>query len=373
MKILHTIYDDFPNPWCGGGGALRTLEISRRLADRHDITLLSGAYPNAPRTEEIDGLRILRVGSDWSYPLSRLSFSIQASRMVARSDFDLWVYRFSAYAPLLVPAHLRRRCLLECMHVLGDNAAQKFPLLGHGARLFETVTLRAYTDILTISPTATREIEQIVKHQNLHLVYTGVDALCFDAPFSEEDYILYFGRLDTYTKGLDILLNGFARVCTHHPDIRLVLAGRGTSERQQELQVMCESLGILNRVTFVGPVSNEQKTALFGAALFVCMPSRYEGWGIVAIEAGAAEKAVIGTDIAGLGDAIQHNKTGLLVPPENPEALAQAMHHLLEHGDQRRRLGKAGREWARQFTWDHIARDQERVYFEVYEKMRSAK
>ena len=81
---------------------------------------------------------------------------------------------------------------------------------------------------------------------------------------------------------------------------------------------------------------------------------------------------MIGTDIAGLGDAIQHNKTGLLVPSEDPEALAEAMQHLLQDGEQRRRLGKAGRDWAGQFTWDQIAREQERVYLQVYEKIRRA-
>ena len=49
MNILHTLYDDIDNPWCGGGGALRTWEIARRLSHKHQITILSGAYPNAPQ------------------------------------------------------------------------------------------------------------------------------------------------------------------------------------------------------------------------------------------------------------------------------------------------------------------------------------
>ena len=102
-----------------------------------------------------------------------------------------------------------------------------------------------------------------------------------------------------------------------------------------------------------------------GHALFVCTPSRYEGWGIVAIEAAAAAKAVIGTDIPGLADAIRADETGLLVPSENPQALAIAMKRLLSDAFLRKRLGIAGRKWAARFTWDRTARAQEKVYLEV--------
>ena len=102
-----------------------------------------------------------------------------------------------------------------------------------------------------------------------------------------------------------------------------------------------------------------------GHALFICIPSRYEGWGIVAIEAAAASKAVIGTNIPGLADAIRADETGLLVPSENPEALASAMNRLLGDAPLRKRLGQAGRKWATQFTWDRTAQAQEQIYLKV--------
>ena len=66
MNILHTLYDDIDNPWCGGGGALRTWEIARRLSHKHQITILTGAYPDALREETREGVHIRRVGSDRS-------------------------------------------------------------------------------------------------------------------------------------------------------------------------------------------------------------------------------------------------------------------------------------------------------------------
>jgi glycosyltransferase involved in cell wall biosynthesis len=365
VRILHSIYDGLANPWCGGGGALRTWEICRRLADRHEVTLLSGRYPGAPEEEEREGVRILRVGCSRSYATSRFGFSVAASRLLARASFDLWVYGFSAFSPILAPERLRRRALLEFFHSMAGHATRKRPLAGVAAVFAENMTLRAYRDVIGISPSVLSRVAEKRGTKGLHLVYTGVDAACFDVPISEQDYILFFGRLDTYNKGIDLLLKAFAQARTADSGTRLIVAGRGTPERQRELAAMGKALGISDRLEIIGAVSDEQKGELFGGALFTCMPSRFEGWGIAAIEAGAAGKAVVGTDIPGLADAIRPDETGLLVPNESVDDLAVAMQRLIDEPETRKRLGAAGRAWARQFTWDRIARDQEKVYEEV--------
>ena len=363
MNILHTLYDDIDNPWCGGGGALRTYEIARRLSHKHQITILSGAYPNALKEETREGVHIRRVGTDRSYLLSRMSFAHYASREIARANTDLWVHQFSAFAPLFVSRKKRRDSLLEFSHFMGDHAIAKYPLLGHIARKAEQRALRLHPHIQTVSPTVMRQLEKRAPHAQFHLVYNGVDQICFEAPWTEENYILYFGRMDIHTKGIDSLLSAFARL--NAPDIRLILSGRGTPQSKREIRSIANQLNIANRVEFTGAVTPEQKNILLGHALFVCLPSRYEGWGIVAIEAAAAAKAVIGTDIPGLADAIRADETGLLVPPENPHALTSAMKRLLSAPSLRKRLGTAGRKWAAKFTWDSTAQAQEEVYLKV--------
>ena len=110
-----------------------------------------------------------------------------------------------------------------------------------------------------------------------------------------------------------------------------------------------------------GAVSEAEKGELLRRCLFLCMPSRYEGWGIVAVEAAAAGKAVLGTRIPGLADAVQEGQTGLLVPSADEAGLAAGMRQLLTQPDLRRRLGSAGRVWAKRFDWDTIARSQEEL------------
>jgi glycosyltransferase involved in cell wall biosynthesis len=82
----------------------------------------------------------------------------------------------------------------------------------------------------------------------------------------------------------------------------------------------------------------------------------------VAIEAAANAKATLGTDIMGLRDSIKNNETGILVPPENSEALAGAIQQLLDNKPLRTRLGENGYEWAHRFTWERVAGIQEDFY-----------
>ena len=79
----------------------------------------------------------------------------------------------------------------------------------------------------------------------------------------------------------------------------------------------------------IGNVDEERQGELLRRALMVCVPSRYEGWCMVAVEAAAAGKAVLGTDIDGLRDAVRHDETGVLVPPEDVGALAEGMRALI--------------------------------------------
>ncbi len=117
-------------------------------------------------------------------------------------------------------------------------------------------------------------------------------------------------------------------------------------------------------------VSDAEKKTLFRRATFVCVPSRFEGWCIAAIEAAASSKATIGTRIAGLSESIVENETGLLIPPGDSGALAEAMARLLTDVALRERLGQNGNAWARKFTWENVAQSQEACYLSFATKRR---
>ena len=117
------MYDDIANPWLGGGGAVRAMELYRRLASRHEITVVSGLFPGAELETERHGLRLLRVGSARSYALSRVGYCRAAVAQLQRLEWDLWINEFSAFAPLRVPAALRRQGSAFVLSLHGTSCA----------------------------------------------------------------------------------------------------------------------------------------------------------------------------------------------------------------------------------------------------------
>lgn len=371
MKICHLIYDDIANPWLGGGGAVRARQIYGRLASRHDVTLITGFFPGAKREEVIDGIRFVRVGSDRSYARSRLAYCRLAVAELKARQWDVWVNEFSAFAPLRAASSIRRRGILFFQHFMGRHALVKRPLVGLVAWIAEARVLGAYPHVLTVSPSVQHQVQRRLHGRPIPVdcVYNGVDASLFDLIPEESPYILFLGRADIHMKGLDVLVKAFAHIASANPDLRLKIAGRGEAKQVGELRGLVEHAGLAERVDLLGGVSEEDKSDLLRCALFACMPSRYEGWGIAAVEAQAAGKAVLATQISGLQDAVRDGETGVLVEVENVDALAAGMRAMVEDAEMRQRLGKCARDWARNFDWDRLASEQEEVYLRAIAAM----
>lgn len=144
-------------------------------------------------------------------------------------------------------------------------------------------------------------------------------------------YILGLGRL-VPQKGFDVLIDAFRLVQTEFPEIDLVIAGEGP----EHARLVHHAAG--SRTEFVGGVPAGRAFSLFrGASAFV-LPSRHEPQGIVLLEAMAAGVPVVAADVGGVPEVIHHGSNGLLVPGENPAALADALRKLLEDRDGSGRL-----------------------------------
>ena len=360
MKICHLIYDDVNNPWLGGGGAVRAWEIYRRLASEHEITLVTGKFPGGSDEDRIDGVQILRVGSDRSYARSRLAYCRQAVGRLRSLQWDVWVHEFSAFAPLRVPPKLRDLGILFFYHFVGAHALRKHPLVGAVSWLAEYRTLRSYRRILTISPSMQETVRDRLGKRTVDLTcaYTGIDSRYFELDPEEGSYLLYFGRTDIHTKGLDVLVRSFARIASDYPGLTLKMAGRGTEQTRKALEKLISEAHVGDRVQIEGAVDDRRKGELLRRAMFVCAPSRYEGWCIAAVEAAACGKAVLGTRIDGLRDAVREGETGVLVESGDVAALETGMRLLLDDPNLRHSYGNRGREWARRFDWDSIAQRQ---------------
>jgi glycosyltransferase involved in cell wall biosynthesis len=150
------------------------------------------------------------------------------------------------------------------------------------------------------------------------------------------------GRL-AEQKGQATLLEAVARLAPGRPRLTLFLAGRGPL--RDDLEARAERLGIAERVRFLGV--RRDRDALFAAMDAFVLPSRWEGLSLALVEALGAGRAVVATRVGGNPEVVRDGETGLLVPPDDPAALADALAGLLDDPARRERLGAAGAEDAR--------------------------
>lgn len=192
-----------------------------------------------------------------------------------------------------------------------------------------------------------------------------------DAGQEAAPYLFFAGRL-VPQKGVDVLLAAYAALWRGDPQVRqsalrLVLAGgEGSGSLPDWLQPTLAGLGeVREAVRFIGPVSQERLVALYGGAVATVVPSRYEPFGLVAVEAMACASPVIASRVGGLAETVQDGRTGRLVPPGDVAALAGAMAELLRHGH-RERISPAARERVvRQYTFSRTAEQVAGVYERV--------
>jgi glycosyltransferase involved in cell wall biosynthesis len=166
------------------------------------------------------------------------------------------------------------------------------------------------------------------------------------------EYLLFLGRL-VQRKGVDLLLDAFALTAPGN-DAALVIAGDGP--QCEVLEARAAAAGLNGRCWFAGAVTGDIKTWLLQHARCLVVPSRIsEAFGLVVLESYAAGRPVIATQIPGLTGIIESERTGLLVPPDAIEPLAQALSIAIRDHDTLDRLGRLARATAQQYDWKEIA------------------
>ncbi|RME62284.1 MAG: glycosyltransferase family 1 protein [Caldilineae bacterium] len=183
--------------------------------------------------------------------------------------------------------------------------------------------------------------------------------------------ILYVGRLEK-RKGVQALFEAIPLVVQRHPNVRFVLAGEDNSLHDGFRQATGQDYptyfrekypDVQAQVSFLGRVSDEKLTELYGACDVFVAPSLYESFGLIYLEAMNYAKPVIGCQAGGIPEVVNHGVTGLLVEPDAHRPLAEALITLVESPQRRYEMGQAGRErLLRSFTHLQMAQGFARVY-----------
>lgn len=194
----------------------------------------------------------------------------------------------------------------------------------------------------------------------------------------EECMLLYVGRIEPL-KGVDTLIRAIAEVhhkgllerCPHY----LAVIGGDPEESSQvvgsemaRLQSLCRELGIDNLVIFLGKRSQDTLPYYYAAAQVVIVPSHYESFGMVALEAMACGTPVVASQVGGLAYLVQDGLTGYVVPDGDPQALAGRLAELIRNPALRRQLGQNATAYAQGYAWEKIAPRILELYEEVLKK-----
>ncbi|MFE2717893.1 glycosyltransferase family 4 protein [Streptomyces mirabilis] len=307
-----------------------------------------------------DGVTVVRLGV-WlrlsNTPLSPL-WPLQLRRWLRRTGADV----VHAHAPVpgigdLAVALSGPRPAVLTYHAGSMHKGEP----GSGAadrliRLYETSVLpRVFSRaqrLVAVSP-----VSLAAARRDAVCITPGVDTDRFTpgAPASRRPpTLVYVGRMDRSSawKGTDVLVRAFALLAAEHPTVRLRLVGDG--DALSDLRALAAELGVADRLETPGALSGAALTDAVRTAAVLALPSltEAESFGMALVEAMACATPVVGSAVGGIPHVVEHEKTGLLVPPGDPTALAAACARLLSDGGLADRMGAAGRRAAEQrYSW----------------------
>jgi len=392
------------NPRSGGQGVY-VRRLSRALADLgHEVEVLSG--PPYPELEPGEGVRLTRLPS---LDLYRAEAPFRPQRPI-RGPIDLLEFGIMCSAGFPEPltfslrawAELRRR--RRSVDVVHDNQCLGYGLLGiaasgppvlatihhpiqvdrrlelaraprsrrtslrrwYGFARMQARVARRLAHVITVSAAARDDIvrEMGVRRERITVVPNGVDADLFrplpDRP-RRPGRVVSMAGLDAPIKGLEPLLRAFARLRSRRP-AELVVVGRPRPDGPAAR--LLDELQLNGSVRFLGGLSDRALVELYASAEAAVVPSLYEGFSLPALEAMACGVPLVASRAGGLPEVTgADGETALLVPPDDPDALAAALLTVLSDPGLGRRLGARGRERAtRHFSWEAAARATVDVY-----------
>ena len=380
--LIAAYYPDF------GGAEVFAQEIAERLVkEGNEVDVITGRTLKGSKSfEVIKGVNVYRVrlvsGKYWFKYLSLFSYAFVSIITVfilhKRRNCDLIhaIEVFGAGLPGVILKRLIKKPLLVTVQG-GYFSEEGSPLRKRILGRLERWCLKNASVVHVISEylgerARRRGAESVV------VIPNGIDERVFypvnkdeakkKAGVADERVILSIcpgyvrhARPFSYKSGYPELIHALSNLSSQFPNLRLVLIGEGNI--RGELDALAAELGIRDKVSFLGFISHKELASYLAMADIFIRPSLVEGLGIAFIEAMACGVPVIGTDVGGIPDIIEHDKNGFLIRPQDRQGMVQALRALLEDEDLRSRFITKGLETVRQkFHWDAIFEQVEGLY-----------
>lgn len=379
MKLC--LVNAFFHPYVGGTEK-HMYELGRRLARRHGVHVFTAQLPGTPRTEDVGGIRVWRTPARFlrapliyppPLPLARGAMRDLAG-IDARERFDAFHLHgrwFPDFAAVVRYAHeTGRRAALTLHNARPRGIGPATDALGSAFDwLYGVRVMNAVDRAVAVSAYVRRHIATYgVDPAKITVIPNGVDTTVYrpQPPTLRErlggfdPLLLSVGRVIPQ-KGLPLLIEALATLAADHSRLGLAIVGQGKAI--PELRADARRRGIEDRVVFAGFLEDSLLPAAYSSADVHVLPSLWEVFGIVLVEAMACGLPCVASDAGGIAEVVADGRTGLLFPRGDARALAERVRVLVEDAPLRRRMAADARRRAVEvFDWDRIAERTETFY-----------
>ena len=364
MKIAMVSPYDFTWP---GGVTIHVSQLARELErSGHEVQVLA---PHSPSRECQDGDLLVPLGRSVPLPsngsIARVSLSVWLARriraLLQREQYDV-IHLHEPMAPILPLT------VLEYSNTVNVGTFHACRNRQHLYRMSRPVIKRWRSRLhgsIAVSPAAMRYVSEAFPGE-YEIIPNGIDVDHFSqraVPWPQyqdgKTNLIFVGRLEK-RKGLRYLLEAYGKLKWDMPDLRLIVVGPGTPDKDSYHVLSSQNL---QDVEFVGRVPYEDLPRYYASADIFCSPATGgESFGIVLLEAMAAGKPIVASDIEGYRGVMQHGMQGKLFLNKNVESLASELQTLILDPDLRWKMGQQGRTTAPQYRWQVVARRVEQYY-----------
>lgn len=331
MRILILNWRDIKNPTSGGAEIL-TQEIAKYWVKwGHQVTQFSSSFQGALSKEIVDGVKIIRRGHPDVHHLFKsvyfLAFWYYQKKF--KGKFDIVVDEIHGL-PFFTPWYVKEKKVVLICEVAGELWGKVygpiFGSLGRGVEKFYLKTAYKSVPFLTISQSSKQElIKEGIKPENITVLPMGISPPGTLKKFKKEKELtlLFVGRLSR-PKGVEDAILALKKIRKEVPGAKLWIVGRGEEKYLRHLESLSSKIGVGDRVTFFGYVTDNEKFELMSRAHLLVHPSIKEGWGLTVVEANIVDTPVVVYDSPGLRDVLQQGN-GTVSVSNTPEGLAKTI------------------------------------------------
>ncbi|MDB5247823.1 MAG: hypothetical protein JWQ40_2217 [Segetibacter sp.] len=347
--------------WTDVGVNIQTKAVAKKLSENYEVIFLSQARIGAPVIQENKNLRVI----EWPHKRpNTLKDFFFACKQIIKEKPDAFIVHFGATNVSMLASWLLRVNYRICwMHTLSgqfysDKDDEKVARRNVDKRRW---VYSLATNVIVLNEYGRRDAKEGYKipEKKIFKIYNGIYPIPM-ATHRQEGVksIRFIGRLDK-SKGLDVVLEAFARLSTGREDVRLDIAGAGPELELLTTWIIEHKLE--DKITYHGYFTDyEQSRKFISEAYCLIVPSRIDNFPTVILEALSAAVPVIGSDVAGIPDMIENNKDGYLVEVGNIPAFANAILSLVDNEGLRNELGKQAKEnFETKFSMDQHVKNVE--------------